>query len=453
VTFFAPLLEARAPVENPSVPLTSANIMPLLGTGSANDSGVTVSADSVLGIAAVWRAVNIIAGTSASLPLKTYRLGTRERTQVDLLDHPHPSMTSYELWEWAYTSLLLWGNAYFWKERRMPGGRIQWLVPVQAAKVKVGRALDEFGVATKVFEIQTDNRTIDATEEDVLHIPGFGYDGVVGLSPIRIARQSFGVTIAAEKHAAEQLGSGNRMTGILSSDQELSNEQAEQVLTRWNRQRNAGYGSTRMVSGGFKFQPVTMPNDDAQFLESRKFQVGEISRWFGVPPHMLFEIDKSTSWGTGIEQQGIGFVTYTLRPYLVRFEQRITRELLAGDGYAEYAVDGLLRGDSAARAAYHTAMRNIGAENVDEIRAFENLEPLPDGLGQEYLRPLNMAVLGDTDGDELTLTEKVAAVTALVAAGFDPSAALVAVGLPPIDYPAIPAVPALPAVGVAPMNA
>lgn len=446
MTFFAPLLESRANLESPLVPLTASNLGPLLG-GDTVDSGVSVSADSVLGIPAVWRAVQTIAGTAASLPLKAYRVGTRERLTIELLDNPHPSMTRFEFWEFVYTSLLLWGNTFLWKQRRGPGMRIQALVPLAPGSVKVGKVHDPVtGVVTKVFHITTDDGSVDATEEEVLHIPGFGYDGVVGLSLIRIARQSFGVTIGLERHGAQQLGSGNRMTGILSSDQQLTNEQAELVLSRWNRQRNQGYGSTRMVSGGFKFQPVTMPNNDAQFLESRAFQVSEIARWFGIPPHMLFDVEKSTSWGTGIEQQGIGFVTYTLRPWLTRVEQRVTFELLAGDAYAEYAVEGLLRGDSTARAAYHTAMRNLGVENVDEIRVLENLEPLPDGLGQEYLRPLNMAVLGDEN--TLTLADKVSAVAALVAAGFDPSGACVAVGLPPIAYPT-----ALPALGAAPMNA
>jgi HK97 family phage portal protein len=153
------------------------------------------------------------------------------------------------------------------------------------------------------------------------------------------------------------------------------------------------------MDSGAKFQALTMPNSDAQFLESRVFQTAEIGRFFGVPPFLLGITEKSTSWGTGLEQQAIGWVTYDLHPaWLAPTEQRITKELTPSGRYARYTVDGLLRGDSTARAALWRTMREIGAMNADEVRDRENLPAIPDGSGQGYLQPMNMQALGLNKG-------------------------------------------------------
>jgi HK97 family phage portal protein len=399
VTLLAGLFERRS-IENPAVPLTSQTLVDFLDPGSNNDSGVAVNETTALAMPAVWRAVNLIAGTAATLPLKTYRNGTKERAVVRLLENPHPDMPPNELWELSYAHRLLWGNSYFRKVRNAAGNLV-WLLPIDPGAVKVGRTKrDPDMMSGKVYEVAAEGgQKVAWTDYEVLHIPGFGYDGVCGVSPIRLARQSIGLALAAEKTGAKLFGSGNMMSGILQTEQRLDNEQADRIKSRW-RQSVQGLANSHdiaVIGSGAKFQPVTMPNSDAQFLESRRFQVSEIARWFGIPPHMLFDVEKTTSWGTGIEQQSIGFVVFTLRQWLVRTEQRVTREATPPGVYAEYAVEGLLRGDSAARAAFYKTMREIGAFNVDQVLALENLPPLPDGQGQGHIQPLNFGPLTDDE--------------------------------------------------------
>ena len=155
-----------------------------------------------------------------------------------------------------------------------------------------------------------------------------------------------------------------------------------------------------ILDSGAKFQSLTMPNDDAEMLATRQFQVPEIGRFFGVPPFLLSDTERSTSWGTGLEQQSLGWVTYDLHPtWLAPTEQRITKELIPNTTYAKYKVEGLLRGDSGARAAFYTALRGIGVLNADEIRELEDRPPIPGGKGKTYLQPLNFAPLGSKPQD------------------------------------------------------
>ena len=387
-------------VENPSIPLSASNISSVLG-GRTVDAGVDVSERSSLEMAAVWRAVSLIAGTAASLPLKTYRTGSRDESPLRVLRDPNPAQTPFEFWECVYLHMLLWGNAYILKERAA-GGQVQNLWPLHPGRVKVGVVRAE-----KVFTVDGDlERPFSA--DRVMHIPGLGYDGITGASPIRLASQGIGLSLAAEKYGAKLFGSGSLMGGILQTEQRLDQETATALKNRW-REKVAGLDKAHDVAvldAGAKFQAITMPNNDAQFIETRRFQIGEIARLFGVPPHMLMDTEKSTSWGTGIEQQSIGFVVYTLRSsWLSRIEQRITKELGPSDVYAKYKVEGLLRGDSSARANFYNVMRNVGAYSPNDIRDLEDLPPIDGGDG--YLQPLNMAPIGtetddegDTDEDE-----------------------------------------------------
>lgn len=345
------------------------------------DAGRHVSERDALQVAAVWRAVNLIAGTSSSLPLKTYRDGTRERV-ASVVDDPHPELTPFELFETLWFSLLLWGNSYHQKIRNRDG-RVVELWPLPSSQMQVGRVTPSASFpGGKLFKlVDGDGETHVLSSRDVFHVPGPGYDGITGVSPIRMASQGLGLALAAEEYGARLFGSGSMMAGILQTEQRLDEEQAKSIKARWQ----ANVGGLRksheiaVLGSGAKFQPVTMPNTDAQFLESRKFQISEIARWFGIPPHLLFDVEKSTSWGTGIESQSIGFVVYTLRPWLTRIEQRVTKELTGPGTYTEFTVEGLLRGDSAARAAFYRTMVEIRAMNPNEVRGRENMEPYDGG--------------------------------------------------------------------------
>lgn len=346
------------------------------------DAGKSVSESSSLQVAAVWRAVNLIAGTSSSLPLKTYVDGTRERAEPSVIDNPHPDLTPFELFETLWFNLLLWGNSYQQKIRD-PRGKIVELWPLAASQMQVGRVdPSEDFPGGKIFKlIDGKGETHVLSSRDVFHVPGPGYDGICGVSPIRLASQGIGLSLAAEEYGARLFGSGSLMAGILQTEQRLDDDQAARLKQRWRANVSGLRRSHEIVvlGSGAKFQPVSMPNTDAQFLESRKFQVSEIARWFGIPPHLLFDLEKTSSWGNGIEHQSIGFVVYTLRPWLTRIEQRVTKELAPAGAYAEFTVEGLLRGDSQSRAEFYRTMVEIRAMNPNEVRARENLEPYDGG--------------------------------------------------------------------------
>lgn len=387
-----------ATVENPEQPLTSTTLLDFLG-GPKLSSGVAVTESSSLGMPAVWRAVTLIAGTSASLPLHAYRKVDDVRLPltggqgVELLASPHPDLTPFEFWELMYAYVLLWGNAYARKLRNQLGQVVE-LWPVHPIRVKVGR---ESETATKVYCIDG-NTDEPLTDREILHIPGFGYDGVCGVSPIRAAREGIGLAMAAERYGAKLFGSGSLASGILQTEQRLTQPQADNLKAAW-KAKVSGIERAHEVAvldSGVKFQQLSIHPEDAQFIESRRFQIQEIARMFGVPPHMLMDTTSTTSWGTGIEQQTIGFVTFSLRPnYLTRFEQRVSQMLRPGPVYAKYALEGLLRGDSTQRAAFYKQLWDIGVLSTNDIRALEDLPPVEGG--DVRYRPLNMGVLGAPD--------------------------------------------------------
>lgn len=381
-------------VENPSTPLTPAEISALFTTPS--DTGVSVTERTSMQVSTVWRCVNILANAAASTPIRAYRDGSFQSIDNHLLREPHPELTAFEFWRLTYVHRLLWGNSYC--EKVYDGsGRIKHLLPIDPAHVRPGRATD----GTKVYEVtKADGRRVEVTSVEVFHMPGLGYDGVKGLSPVAHAAQAIGLSMAAERHGARFFGAGTTLSGVLQTDQRLTASQADAIKARWKAKHSGGNSShdIAVLDNGTEFKPVSIPNTEAQFIESRGFQTNEICRWFGVPPHMVGDVTKSTSWGTGIEQQAIGFVVYTLRPdWLIPTEQRVTRELLKDRSvYARYDVEGLLRGDSQARATFYSTMRNIGVYSVNEIRELEKLPPV-DG-GDTRIQPLNMSPLGTTPG-------------------------------------------------------
>lgn len=392
--------------ETPQYPLTAATLVDWLA-GPKVAAGVHVNENTSLGMPAVWRAVNLIAGTAASLPLHAYRtqddirLPAGNGQAARLLQQPHPDLTPFELWEVIYAHLLLWGNAYL-RILRNQAGQIVELWPIHPGRVRAGR---ESETGTKVYQIDGDPDTA-WTDDQVLHIPGFGYDGVCGVSPIRAARQGIGLALAAEEYGARLFGSGSLATGILQTEQRLDQASADALKARWKAKVSglASAHETVVLDQGAKFQQLSIPPEDAQFIESRRFQISEIARMYGVPPHMLMDTDRSTSWGSGIEQQGIGFVVYTLRPWLARVEQRVTKLLRPQAVYAKYVVEGLLRGDSGQRAAFYTSMWNIGALSTNDIRRLEDMAPV-DGGDTRY-RPLNMGELGQPDPSAATAADQ-----------------------------------------------
>lgn len=391
------LFDKRASLENPAVPLTSNSLLELFG-GMRTDAGVAVSETSSLQTPAVWRCVGLIAGVSAALPLHTYVDGTRDRTRVKLLKDPHPELTPLEVWRLVFGARVLWGNGYVQKVRDRAGNVAQ-LWPVRPSRVRPYRVRPSEEIpGGKLFDVTDDwgaKRVLSS--RDILHMPGFGYDGLQGESPVRLAAQGISLAQAAERSAGALFGRGNLVGGVISTKGKLNDTQAASLRSRWEAGA-AGLSNAQRVAvldSEASFTPVTMPNSDAQFLESRQFQVIEVARMFGVPPFLLMSTEKSTSWGTGLEQQVQGWVTFDLGPqWLQPAEQRITKELLPGNEYSKYALAGLLRGDSAARATFYRAMRDTGAYSANDIRELEDLPPIEGEAGNMRLQPTYMAPLG-----------------------------------------------------------
>lgn len=383
--------ERRASLESPATPITGGALASLIEPGGAV---MQVTPKGSLAMSAVYRAVSLIAGVASSLPLKVYETGTRDVKPSLLLDDPHPDFTPLELWRLSYVHRCLWGNFYAQKIRDS-GGKMKYLFPIDPSRVKVGRVpYSASNPAGKVFSITGTDRPY--TSADIFHLPGWGYDGVTGVSPIRLAAQGIGMGLAAEEYGARLWTSGSMMSGILQTEQRLDQDQATALQRRW-QERVGGVGRAHqaaVLDSGAKWQSVSMPNTDAQFIESRNFQIGDIgTRVFGVPSFLMGLTEKSTSWGTGLEQQAIGWVTFDLSPqWLAPTEQRLTKELTGVNRYAKYSVQGLLRGDSTARANFYRVMREVGGFSANDIRDLEDRPPIEGG--DTYLQPLNMAPLG-----------------------------------------------------------
>ena len=343
-----------------SLTLDSAELYELLA-GVPAASGVTVNEVSAMRVTAVYACVRLIAGAIASLPLTVYRRTEqgRERVRNDLWwllnEQPCPAVSAAVFWEYLLAQMLLSGDALAEIERGR-GGAICALIPLDSRSVGI-RSID----GRLRYEFYRDGQWLGRDQDDILHIPGFGFDGTRGMSVIRhAAREAIGLALAAEGFSSRFFASGAHPDVALNANLPI-------VLTE-----------------GTDLKEVTLSAQDSQLIEARRFQVADIARAFGVPPHMVGETDKSTSWGSGIEQQGIGFVQYTLAPHLNRIEQEINRKCFRTERlFVEFNVEGLLRGDSKARAEYYTralgGTQNPAWMTPNEIRRLENLPPMEGG--------------------------------------------------------------------------
>jgi HK97 family phage portal protein len=219
-------------------------------------------------------------------------------------------------------------------------------------------------------------------------MPGNDY----GLSPVQVFAQSIGLALAAEQYGSKWFRDGASPSSVLETDASLDDDQVKRVQRNWITS-HGGKRLPAVLSGGFKWKPITITPEESQFLETRGFQVAEIARMFGVPPHMVGDVERSTSWGTGIEQQNIAFVTHTLLPWLTRIEQAFNRITPNGQ-FVKFNVNALLRGDLKSRYEAYQLALDSGFANPDEVRALEEMPPIPGGLGQKFRQPLNMAPLG-----------------------------------------------------------
>lgn len=356
----------------------------------AGDAGEVVNDESAMGLSAFWGCANLIAGSASTLPCMVYRTrrdGAREVAADHPLyrvlhDSPNYDQTAVDFWDYQFLAVELWGNAYARVIRNSRDGSVDALEPVAPAKVAV-RRLDDGSLE---YRWTDDGRQRVETDRTMIHVRGPGGNPLGGMSTLHFARNTLSAAKAAERAASAMFANGMRPSMSMAFENWLTPEQRkiaeDKLVDRYMGAVNTG--RPIILEGGTRLEPITINPDDAQMLESRAFSVEEICRFFGVPPFMVGHTEKSTSWGTGIEQQTIGFVKFTLRRRLKRVEQALTKQLLTPADRAqgitiEFNLEGLLRGDSAGRAAFYQQMSQIGAMTINEIRALENLPPVPGG--------------------------------------------------------------------------
>jgi HK97 family phage portal protein len=365
--------------------------------GGNSTSGQTVTPETAMRQSGVLACVSLLAGLFASLPLLTYkRTGDDSRRRAiehpvyDLLHiRPNRYQTASEFKRLIGTNLLLRGNFYA-LILRSPGGVPIDLIPLHPDLVEA-----KMGKGYKIAYRVTDSLTGETTtypDSEIFHLRDISTDGVTGLSRIAQQREGIGMAMAATAHGAAVLRNGGRPASILSTDQKLTPDQRKANLVAFNETHGGiNRGGTAILDGGAKFQTIAMTNEDAQYLELLRYTNCDVARMFGVPPHLIGETDKSTSWGTGIEQQNIGFLTFTLMPWLTLIEEAVDRDLIDDSEYfSEFLVDALLRADMAARSSAYGVMIEHGVLSPDDVRARENMNPREDGRGGIYWRPANM---------------------------------------------------------------
>ena len=371
-------------------------------------SGKPVNERSAMQMTAVYSCVRILAEAVAGLPLHLYRYneaGGKEKA-IDhplyylLHDEPNPEMSSFVFRETLMTHLLLWGNAYA-QIIRNGKGEVLALYPLMPNKMSVDR--DEDGQLYYTYQRSNEEAptmegsSVRLKPTDVLHIPGLGFDGLVGYSPIAMAKNAIGMAIACEEFGAKFFANGAAPSGVLEHPGTIKDP--ARVRDAWQSQfgGSSNSGKVAVLEEGMKYTPISISPEQAQFLETRKFQINEIARIFRVPPHMVGDLEKSSF--SNIEQQSLEFVKYTLDPWIIRWEQSMARVLLSLDEkkdlFIKFNLEGLLRGDYQSRMNGYSIARQNGWMSANDIRELENLDRIPAEQGGDlYLINGSMLPLG-----------------------------------------------------------
>jgi HK97 family phage portal protein len=378
--------------------------------GGTGGSGVAVNDQAALGNATFSACLRLNAGTIGSLPFPVYRKGrdgiareARDSTLWRVLhESPNADQTPVDWLEFVAISLMMRGNAY--SRKLKDGNRIVGLEPVRPDFVQVTREPN----GTLRYRWSADGRAYDLGEDEVFHIRGFGGGPISGMGVMQHARESLGIAIAADRAAGAMFANGVQPTGALKFKDWLppdkrkeAREDISQHVAGAHRQ-----GTPLILEGGVEWQQISLNGDDAQLLQSRGWSVEEVCRWFGVPP-VLIGHNSTTTWGTGIEQILLGYLKFTLMPYLRRIELAVSKQLIspaerAAGMFAQFNLEGLLRGDSAARARFYEIMTRIGVMSRNECRAKENLPPVDGGdeiLVQSQYVPLTEAIAAAIAGN------------------------------------------------------
>ena len=380
--------------------------------GNSN-SGVQVDELRALQTSAVYACVKILAETVASLPLHLFKKGKGGKSEMAeqhplfscLYEMPNDEMTSFEFREMMMTSLLLWGNAYARKIRKNGHVTELWYLKPQLMTVERDT---QTGKIKYTYSDDITNQTYEYKPDQIFHVKGLSLDGVTGLSPISQAREAVGLSLATEEYGAKFFGNGARPGGVLEHPGILKDP--EKLRESWNKvyQGTRNSHKVAVLEEGMKYHTIGIAPEDAQFLETRKYQVNEICRIFRVPPHLVGDLERATF--SNIEHQSIEFVQHTIRPWLVRWEQAISRSLLDEKErllyFSRFNVDGLMRGDYKSRMEGYAIGRQNGWLSANDIRHLEDLPPIPKEQGGDaYLVNGNMTAVskenkeGGSDGE------------------------------------------------------
>ncbi|MEA5013452.1 MAG: phage portal protein [Candidatus Limiplasma sp.] len=376
-------------------PQNAVSAAPAFYFGSSG-SGKSVTARLAIQVSAVYACVRVIAETVASLPLHVYESTDSGSTKALehplyrlLHDEPNAEMTSFVAREVMLSHLLLWGNSYC-QIIRSGRNHVVSLYPLMPDRMEVDR--NSVGTLTYTYST-SEGRIIRLAPEDVLHIPGLGFDGIMGYSPIALEKNAIGLGIAAEEYGSKFFGNGATPSGVLTHPNTVKNPKA--LRESWNNAYGGSVnaGKVAILEEGMKFDRISIPNNEAQFLETRKFQVSEICRIFRVPPHLVGDLEHATF--SNIENQSISFAVHTIRPWLVRIEQAINRALFSdsekGRFYVQFNIDGLMRGAYKERMEGYAIARQNGWMSANDIRDLENMNPISDAEGgNAYLVNGNM---------------------------------------------------------------
>lgn len=432
------LLERRAQWQVGGRPRDPA-LVEFFSGGGGTSSGVTVTPTRAMQVNAVMACVRLLSETMASLPLQVLKTLPQDGREPDpshplydlLKRKPNRWQTSFEWRDYLGHSLLLRGFACAEIIPREDGYPFGELIPLHPDRVTPFRAPD----GSRAYEYRPavgGSRVI--LQDEMLYIPFLPDDGYKAVSVIKHMAETIGTAISAEQHAGTFFANDSTPGGTLEHPGQLSEEAQNRLYATW-ADRHAGTKKSRrlqILEEGMKFNAITVSPEDAQLLDSRKYSVSEMARGFGIPPHLIGDVDRSTSWGSGIEQMGIGFVTYTLRSLLVRIEQAMMRDLFTDASrethFIEFNVDGLLRGDSKARWDVYALGKQNGVLSTNGILRRENMNPIgPEG--DVLWQPMNM-IVASTDG--MSMQQRVEATDKLLRAGYDSDEVLAAMGLPPL---------------------
>lgn len=396
IKFGKPKTEARS-LENPSTPISMESLSDVMGNGGRSIGGTSVTVDSALTLSAVYRAVDLLSSTIAALPWHVYRVGFSGEVNTDtshplyyvLHDEPHHLYSSFKFREVMMAHVLLVDGNFYSIIQRDATNNVEGLRIVNnPAGVQLVITPDD-----QLFYFVPGYKD-PFPARDIFHVAGLSLDGLKGKSPLRIAREAFGMGLTLQEFGQRFFANGSHIGGVVEHPAAMTDSQYERFKTSWNRSYKSvlSTGETAILEGGAKFTRLGIAPEEAQFLQSRKFSIDEVARIFGLPPHMLSQMDGATF--SNIEHQGIELVQYTLLKYCRNIESESQRKLVKTNErryiYTKLNLDGLLRGDSASRAQYLSSLVSAGIYTRDEARAIEN-KNLRGGLADELMFPLNMA--------------------------------------------------------------